>query len=41
MKRTRLFERLTLRFRRDVAGTVVALDFNNPVLRSVYFTRLN
>ena len=31
---------LTLRFVRDAAGNVVALDFSNPVLRNVRFTRL-
>jgi CubicO group peptidase (beta-lactamase class C family) len=31
---------VTLRFRRDATGDVVALDFSNPVLRSIKFTRL-
>jgi hypothetical protein len=34
------FGMLTLRFRRDTTGNVVALDFSNPVLRSIKFTRL-
>ena len=29
-----------LRFRRDKAGTVVALDYSNPVVRNIKFTRL-
>ncbi len=32
---------LTLRFRRDQAGNVVALDFTNPVLRNIRFARLS
>jgi CubicO group peptidase (beta-lactamase class C family) len=32
---------LTMRFRRDQAGKVVALDFSNPVLRNIEFTRLS
>lgn len=32
---------LTLRFRRDQTGKVVALDFTNPVLRNIRFTRLS
>jgi CubicO group peptidase (beta-lactamase class C family) len=32
---------LTIRFRRDPAGKIVGLDFTNPVLRSVKFTRLS
>ena len=31
---------ITMRFRRDSAGKVVALDFSNPVLRSIRFTRV-
>ena len=31
---------LTIRFRRDTTGKVVGLDFSNPVLRKVKFTRL-
>jgi CubicO group peptidase (beta-lactamase class C family) len=31
---------VTLRFRRDATGAVVALDFSNPVLRNITFTRL-
>ena len=30
-----------LRFRRDNAGTVVALDYSNPVVRNLTFTRLS
>jgi hypothetical protein len=30
-----------MRFRRDRAGMVVGLDFSNPVLRKVKFTRLS
>jgi CubicO group peptidase (beta-lactamase class C family) len=30
---------LTVRFRRDNAGKVVAIDFNNPALRNITFTR--
>ena len=30
---------ITMRFRRDKAGKIVALDFSNPVLRSIKFTR--
>jgi hypothetical protein len=33
------FGAFTLRFVRDAAGTVVALDLNSPVFRSVRFTR--
>jgi CubicO group peptidase (beta-lactamase class C family) len=33
------FRMLTVRFLRDKAGKVVALDFTNPVLRNVRFTR--
>jgi CubicO group peptidase (beta-lactamase class C family) len=38
-----IFQRgmITMRFRRDQAGTVVALDFSLPVLRNVRFTRLS
>ncbi len=32
---------LTIRFRRDTTGKVVGLDFSNPVLRKVEFTRLS
>ena len=32
---------LTVRFRRDKAGKVVALDLSNPVLRNIKFTRLS
>jgi hypothetical protein len=32
---------VTMRFRRDTAGKVVGLDFSNPVLRQVKFTRLS
>ncbi len=31
----------TVRFRRDQAGKVIALDLINPVLRNIRFTRLN
>lgn len=31
--------RMTIRFRRDEAGHVNALDLNNPVLRNIQFTR--
>ncbi len=33
--------RMTLRFRRDRDGKVVALDYSNPVLRNITFTRLS
>jgi CubicO group peptidase (beta-lactamase class C family) len=33
--------RVTMRFLRDETGKVVALDYSNPVLRSVNFTRLS
>jgi hypothetical protein len=32
--------RMTVRFLRDEAGEVVALDYSNPVVRNVRFTRL-
>lgn len=32
--------RMMLRFRRDEAGNVVGLDYSNPVLRGVEFTRM-
>ena len=32
--------RVTVRFQRDKAGKIVALDYSNPLLRSVKFTRL-
>jgi hypothetical protein len=32
--------RVTLRFRRDNAGKVVAFDYSNPVVRNIKFTRL-
>ena len=32
---------MTMCFRRDQAGKVVALDFTNPVLRNIKFTRLS
>lgn len=35
------FAGVTLRFTRDNAGKVVGLDFSNPLLRKVKFTRLN
>ena len=31
---------LTIRFRRDAAGNVAGLDFTNPVVRNVKFTKL-
>jgi CubicO group peptidase (beta-lactamase class C family) len=31
----------TVRFRRDQAGKVIALEFTNPVLRSITFTRVS
>ncbi len=31
---------LTIRFRRDTTGKVMGLDFSNPVLRNIKFTRL-
>lgn len=34
------FSRMTVRFRRDDAGTVTGFDFSNPLLRNVRFTRL-
>ncbi|HEX8129643.1 MAG TPA: serine hydrolase domain-containing protein [Pyrinomonadaceae bacterium] len=33
--------RVTLRFRRDKAGKVVAFDYSNPVVRNIKFTRLS
>ena len=33
--------RMTVRFLRDKAGKVVALDFSNPVLRKINFTRVS
>lgn len=33
-------DRMTLRFLRDDAGKVVAVDFSRPVFRSVQFTRV-
>jgi CubicO group peptidase (beta-lactamase class C family) len=35
------FSRITIRFRRDKNGKVVALDFSNPAIRNVKFTRLD
>lgn len=35
------FAGVLLRFTRDKAGKVVGLDFSNPLLRKVKFTRLN
>lgn len=35
------FSRMTVRFRRDAAGKVVGLDYSNPMLRNVAFTRLS
>ncbi len=32
---------MTVRFLRDAAGKVVALDFSNPVLRKINFTRVS
>jgi hypothetical protein len=32
--------RMTVRFQRDKAGKVVALDYSNPLIRNVRFTRL-
>jgi CubicO group peptidase (beta-lactamase class C family) len=32
---------LTIRFRRDTTGKVMGLDFSNPVLRNIKFTRLS
>jgi CubicO group peptidase (beta-lactamase class C family) len=32
---------VTLRFRRDKAGKVVSLDYSNPVVRNIKFTRLS
>lgn len=32
---------MTVRFLRDKAGKVVALDFSNPVLRKIHFTRVS
>jgi hypothetical protein len=32
---------MILRFRRDKAGTVVTLDYSNPVVRNINFTRLS
>jgi hypothetical protein len=30
-----------LHFRRDQAGKIVAVEFSNPVVRNIKFTRLN
>lgn len=38
---TFLFAGLILRFTRDKAGKVVGLDFSNPLIRNVKFTRLS
>ena len=35
------FAGVILRFTRDKAGKVVGLDFSNPLIRNVKFTRLN
>jgi hypothetical protein len=32
---------LSVRFRRDMTGKVVGLDFSNPVLRNIKFARLS
>ena len=32
---------MTVRFRRDETGKVVAFDYSNPLLRNVRFTRLS
>jgi CubicO group peptidase (beta-lactamase class C family) len=37
---TFLLSRMTVRFHRDTAGAVVALDYSNPVVRNIRFTRL-
>ncbi len=34
------FSQMTIRFHRDAAGNVTALDYSNPVLRKVKFVRL-
>jgi CubicO group peptidase (beta-lactamase class C family) len=34
------FSRMTVRFQRDSAGKIIALDYTNPALRNVKFTRL-
>ena len=33
--------RMLVRFRRNPAGTVVGLDFSNPLVRNIDFTRLS
>ena len=33
--------RMTVRFQRDKAGKIVALDYSNPVVRNIKFTRLS
>ena len=35
------FSRMVLRFQRDKSGKVVGLDYSNPAMRHVQFTRLN
>ena len=35
------FNRMLVRFRRDKSGQVMGLDYSNPLLRNVQFTRLN
>lgn len=33
------FSRIIVRFQRDAAGRIIGLDFSNPVLRNIRFTR--
>lgn len=35
------FSRITVRFLRDAAGKITGLDFTNPVLRNIRFTRVS
>lgn len=35
------FAGMNVRFRRDTAGKIVALDYSNPVVRNIEFTRLS
>ena len=40
LRDTYQFSQMTVRFQRDTSGKVVGLDYTNPVLRNVRFTRL-
>jgi hypothetical protein len=34
------FRLMTMRFQRDQSGKVVAIDYSNPAVRNIKFTRL-